>query len=663
MNTKDIHQNLLRQAVTLAVVMITMFAPIAGAWAQQVLPELYALWLVEGWDANGATVSASYLMGDETQVYTSEQFGEEPATPVPEGTTVTLTIMPGEGYVVDEVSVAKYEEQPEEGFVIGGGSRTRGTADASVVVSHTDDTNVWSFTMPAYNAEATVTYKAKPVQKKAIEASWITLTDATNLVYDGTDKKPGVTVTDGETTLSAETDYEVTYSNNKNACESTAENAPTVTVSVKDGDDTYAGSASVTFAIARKPVTVTGGITAKSVTENGNTTAVIDCSEATITGAVGTDVLTIDGVTGSIDAGDANMVTLNYTRASLTIGDAEATNYVISAGGNQAKATISSVIEEKRNEDGTKTITTVEKKVEEDESVTEIIVELMENENGEVIGKKESEKNTKENADHSTVIKETTVVKDGDNNVIKTIEKEITIDPNGNKRETTVEKDANGTTSTTCTDTNNMALSDEAPKIQVAGVDDLRQLKDNGTGVLQKVTDVALAVSQKDADKIKTVQSVQVVQEFDRPAEPERRTEHLRITEITEPFNVYFERSQRHSTLQINYAGGVINLLSRMVQKIIDDAMNRHAHARSTQADDEEIIIESGVQYEILTDEPFAITFMANEGDIEIESIKIENPIDIDGNGVVNAVDLVKAIAVGKTQDGIDEIVNAIMQK
>ena len=101
-----------------------------------------------------------------------------------------------------------------------------------------------------------------------------------------------------------------------------------------------------------------------------------------------------------------------------------------------------------------------------------------------------------------------------------------------------------------------------------------------------------------------------------------------------------------------------------MVKKLITDAFSRgKAPARSPQADDEEIIIESGVEYEILTDEPFAITFMANEGDIEIESIKIENPIDIDGNGVVNAVDLVKAIAAGKTQAEINAIVNAIMQK
>lgn len=38
-------------------------------------------------------------------------------------------------------------------------------------------------------------------------------------------------------------------------------------------------------------------------------------------------------------------------------------------------------------------------------------------------------------------------------------------------------------------------------------------------------------------------------------------------------------------------------------------------------------------------------------------------PGDIDGDGVVNAVDLVKAIAAGKTQAEINAIVNAIMQK
>lgn len=346
MNKKDIHQNLLRRAVPLAVVMISMFTMPTGAWAQQVLPELYALWLVEGWDAHGATVSASYLMGDETQVYTSEQFGEEPATLVPEGTTVTLTIMPGEGYVVDEVSVAKYVEQPEEGFVIGGGSRTRGTADAPVVVSHTDDTNVWSFTMPAYNAEATVTYKAKPVQKKAIEASWITLTDATDLVYDGTAKTPGVVVNDGETTLSAETDYEVTYSNNKNACKATAENAPTVTVTARETSTNYTSSATATFTIGTATVTASG-FTVKDKEKDGDDqmaeliTAGVKL-DGVITGSGDNqgDQVGIKGVTGifeDADVGEDKIVNLDYTNASLTGNDAA--NYTLDKANSQPTAT------------------------------------------------------------------------------------------------------------------------------------------------------------------------------------------------------------------------------------------------------------------------------------------------------------------------------------
>ena len=45
--------------------------------------------------------------------------------------------------------------------MVGGGSRTRGGSDDAVVVSHTAGTDVWSFTMPAYDAEATVIYKQK----------------------------------------------------------------------------------------------------------------------------------------------------------------------------------------------------------------------------------------------------------------------------------------------------------------------------------------------------------------------------------------------------------------------------------------------------------------------------------------------------------------------
>jgi len=42
---------------------------------------------------------------------------------------------------------------------------------------------------------------------------------------------------------------------------------------------------------------------------------------------------------------------------------------------------------------------------------------------------------------------------------------------------------------------------------------------------------------------------------------------------------------------------------------------------------------------------------------------KDSDPNDINGDGDVNAVDLVKAIAAGKTQAEIDAIVNVIMGK
>jgi hypothetical protein len=236
--------NLTRWAVILAVAMISLFAPTTAAWAQEsgTEPEIRVLSLSDGWNANGATVSASYIMGSETTVYTSTQFSEEPA-PVPEGTTVSLTITPGNGYVVDEVSVKKLEE---EVFVVGG-SRTRGTdAEASVAVSHTDGTNVWSFTMPTFDVEVTVTYKLKP--KKAIQSTWITVNVGEGLTYNGGSQTPRVTVKDGTTDISD--DFDVTYSNNVDAGEAS------VTVTAKTTSTNYIGSASKTFTIARKEVTV-----------------------------------------------------------------------------------------------------------------------------------------------------------------------------------------------------------------------------------------------------------------------------------------------------------------------------------------------------------------------------------------------------------------------
>lgn len=307
-------------------------------------PEMRLLSLGKGWDAHGA-VTASYIIEGMTEAEDiTENLTVESAFPVPEGATVTLTITPGEDYVVDKVTVTKVE--PQE--VIGGGfeSRTRGDGDDAVVVSHTAGTDVWSFTMPAYDAEATVTYKEKTAQKKTIEAGWITVDVGGGLTYNGQEQKPSVTVKDGTTTLSAETDYEVTYSNNMNACEATAENAPTVTVTVKDGNDTYSGSASVTFAIGKAKVKASGFAVEDKEKNGDDVTAVLITTDVTLDGVItGSgdkqgDEVDIKDVTGTFEdaePGKNKTVNLDYTNASLTGKDAG--NYTLDRNQSQPTAT------------------------------------------------------------------------------------------------------------------------------------------------------------------------------------------------------------------------------------------------------------------------------------------------------------------------------------
>ena len=86
-----------------------------------------------------------------------------------------------------------------------------------------------------------------------LEASWISLADGP-FVYDGTAKEPAVTVTDNGTDVTDS--FEWTYKNNVAAHDATGNDAPTVTVTAKTSQTKYIGSASKTFAIARKAVTV-----------------------------------------------------------------------------------------------------------------------------------------------------------------------------------------------------------------------------------------------------------------------------------------------------------------------------------------------------------------------------------------------------------------------
>lgn len=95
-------------------------------------------------------------------------------------------------------------------------------------------------------------------EKDAVINNFIITLGETSVEYDGTEKKPAVTVKDGDKKLDAETDYTVDFSDNTNA------GIATVTVT---GKGNYAGTRNTTFEITKKP------LTAAMITVSGYTTA------------------------------------------------------------------------------------------------------------------------------------------------------------------------------------------------------------------------------------------------------------------------------------------------------------------------------------------------------------------------------------------------------
>ena len=147
-----------------------------------------------------------------------------------EGQTVTVTVTPAEGYVVNEVSGQWYAAV----------AMTRGVGMLNDVTLTAAGENKWTFVMERANVEISASYK------KLIQSSWITIASAT---YDGTAKEPTVTVKDGTTTIAASA-YSVSYADNVNA----SANAK-VTVTIASTNANYAGTAEKKFTISPAELT------------------------------------------------------------------------------------------------------------------------------------------------------------------------------------------------------------------------------------------------------------------------------------------------------------------------------------------------------------------------------------------------------------------------
>jgi hypothetical protein len=120
------------------------------------------------------------------------------------------------------------------------------TAGTDYTVSYTSDVNAGTATVTVagagnYTGNAQKTFT---ITQKSMTSSMIS--DIPSQIYTGSEIKPPVTVKDGSTTLTAGTDYTVSYTSDVNA------GTATVTVA---GAGNYTGSAQKTFTITQKSMT------------------------------------------------------------------------------------------------------------------------------------------------------------------------------------------------------------------------------------------------------------------------------------------------------------------------------------------------------------------------------------------------------------------------
>lgn len=299
------------------------------------------------------TMTASAVAGYTLSVGTNEhgtiaftdKNGQTIATAA-EGETVTVTITPDAGYVVNQPSGQWYAAVAK--------APRRAAADIDLLKA-VDLTaageNQWTFEMKRANVEISSTYK------KLLANQDITVADIEALTYNGQAQEPTVTVSDGTTTLVLGTDYTVAYTNNTNAAQATDENAPTVTITAVATSDKYAGETTKTFTIEQADITSVSPPTARNLTYLGYAQTLV-LSGSTTGGEI---QYSIDGINYSTTrpkatepgtytvyykvVGDANhngteaqtiSVTITTNKTALTAAISEAEAYLESIQDNYA---------------------------------------------------------------------------------------------------------------------------------------------------------------------------------------------------------------------------------------------------------------------------------------------------------------------------------------
>ena len=232
------------------------------------------------------------------------------------------------------------------------------TEDTDYTVSYSNNTNAGTATVTitgkgGYTGSTTKSFTINP---KSISSATVTLSPI-SYTYDGTEKKPSVTVKDGTKTLTSGTDYSVSYSNNVDV------GTATVTVT---GKNNYTGSTSKTFTITEpekinisnctitlSPTSFTYDGTAKqpSVTVKYGSTTLTKDTDYTVSYSnntnAGTATVTITGKGGYTGSTTKNF-TINAKSISSATVTLSPTSYTYDGAEKKPSVTV---------KDGTNTLT------------------------------------------------------------------------------------------------------------------------------------------------------------------------------------------------------------------------------------------------------------------------------------------------------------------
>ena len=204
--------------------------------------------------------------------------------------------------------------------------------------------------------------------------------------------------------------------------------------------------------------------------------------------------------------------------------------------------------------------------------------------------------------------------------------------PDNSMKVTETKTNPDGTTETTEKFVGKPTLGEESNVTDpVSGkTESFSKIEDDGSSILSAITNASLSVATADADNISLVQSSQTVEkngevvksEYSQSLKAKKGSGNIRLVVSASVLkHKTFEKDAMKKGHIICTNKGVVRGFGSQLRK-----GSLKAHTRADGSDDGMIEIESGVEYEILTDGDLVLTLMTSEGDVEITNINITEP-------------------------------------